>query len=420
MKTRINGFVVALAILVLCACFTANGRLFPVVQAFTNPSDIPSETTEVSVDVNEFISNVAENETDNTVEASEPETEPVVEVEETPVENTGIEIDISNVKLIYNINEEFNASELVVYAVYSDATKVPLNADEYNISAVDTSAYGTQTVVVEYNGFEAFFEIDVVYTVNEVKPYDRYTTTSLNLRNGPSTQFDIVTTVATNSVVTVIGEVDNGWAKAIYEDQEVFCSAKYLSATKTKSEPSNKPAPNPAPKPVSKGPFTSTSDIFVVEDGVKSEVVDCANRCWATVPTWLQQRFIDSGWKVVLSGTNLSARYGYSVSIAGLTCSGEKTIYLDNRTRAVERAFMHELCHFLDYSYGWPSGTDEFENIFNAEKTRYADLNGVGDGHTTSNVREYFASVVSDMIIYGADKIGDIPETYNYIMNYVG
>ena len=51
---------------------------------------------------------------------------------------------------------------------------------------------------------------------------------SLNLREGPSTSYDVITTIPTGNAVYVL-EVQGNWAYISFEDLNGWCTTKYLS-----------------------------------------------------------------------------------------------------------------------------------------------------------------------------------------------
>lgn len=80
------------------------------------------------------------------------------------------------------------------------------------------------------------------YEVTQLEePIIMYASDSLNVRQGPSTDFEIVGFLKPGRDVTVTGQADTGWYEILYNEQKVFVSNKYLQ--------SEKPADEPAPQP---------------------------------------------------------------------------------------------------------------------------------------------------------------------------
>lgn len=68
-----------------------------------------------------------------------------------------------------------------------------------------------------------------VFGTRLIYPVAKYTTTSLRLRKGPSTMFDIITTLNPGTEVNVLSEKD-GWAECFACEQKLhgWCSTTYL------------------------------------------------------------------------------------------------------------------------------------------------------------------------------------------------
>ena len=339
------------------------------------------------------------------------EYESTPEIESTPIPQPSyLLLNTENVKTIYEVGDDLNLDNLIVSLVFDDKSVVELSAEDYTISEVDLSKVGEKVVDITFDEYQTCYYIKVEHKINDVD-YERYTTDSLNLRSGPGTDFEKKMSVSINTKLNVIGEVHgSSWVKVKYDGNEYFCSNKYLSKNKTVIE-----------EPAASTDNTSYGDFVKGEKGTSSDVVYAANKYWINnVPKWLRNKFENNGWKIVVSATPLNKRYGYSVSIAGITDYSAKTIYLDNRHNAIKRVVLHELGHFIDMIEGFPSQSGEFTDAFNEEKHKFKDADGVGDGHHTSNTREYFAEVFSEIIQRGKNGIGDIPKTYEFVSKYIG
>lgn len=59
-----------------------------------------------------------------------------------------------------------------------------------------------------------------------------YATSSVNVRRGPSTDYDKIGSLNRGDSVTRIAVGDNGWSKVIYKDQEAYIHSDYLSTKK--------------------------------------------------------------------------------------------------------------------------------------------------------------------------------------------
>ena len=89
------------------------------------------------------------------------------------------------------------------------------------------------------------------------------------------------------------------------------------------------------------------------------------------------------GLKVVLN-PNLSYDGVYSAS--------RNSIEMKNN---VDYGFMHEIGHYVDRKTGYVSGSTEFKNIFNSEKSKYkgfySDWNLDSGNYARTSTSDYFA-----------------------------
>jgi len=129
-----------------------------------------------------------------------------------------------------------------------------------------------------------------------------------------------------------------------------------------------------------------------------------------------QIKFLKSkGWKIELTSEDLAKKYGYSDKICGITVYNDKVIYISAYEYAIRRSTIHEIGHAIAASLGWVEETEEFIEIFEAEKEQFTDCCSIGDGHEISDKYEYFASVYQNMILdYEATK-AEVPRTVAYI-----
>lgn len=73
--------------------------------------------------------------------------------------------------------------------------------------------------------------VDEVITYTDVNE-TVYAKSTVNIRKGPSTDYEKVGQLKEGDSITRIGIGDNGWSKVIYNDQEMYIHSDYLSKTK--------------------------------------------------------------------------------------------------------------------------------------------------------------------------------------------
>ena len=98
----------------------------------------------------------------------------------------------------------------------------------------------------------------------------------LNLRSGPSKNYDVLVTIPFGTELTGIVYYDGTWVQASYKGYSGYVMSRYLSSTK----PSHKPTPTPTPssKSISYKNFTPANYYVTVRPSTPSGFV---NLRWA-------------------------------------------------------------------------------------------------------------------------------------------
>lgn len=115
---------------------------------------------------------------------------------------------------------------------------------------------------------------------------------------------------------------------------------------------------------------------IAINDGVDASWVDAVNRELGKAPANVLQAFTNSGWSFHVTPMNIDGVYfgGQYGAVMGVTVYDAKTIYLEDRTDAVQEAALHELGHFVDCYLGYPSDT---LGTYDAEAGSYCSYFGV-------------------------------------------
>ena len=69
------------------------------------------------------------------------------------------------------------------------------------------------------------------------EPVVMYSSTALNVRKGPSTDYEVVGSLKRGQDVTVTGLADTGWYEILYKEENAFVSDQYLQEEKPEEEP---------------------------------------------------------------------------------------------------------------------------------------------------------------------------------------
>ena len=137
------------------------------------------------------------------------------------------------------------------------------------------------------------------------------------------------------------------------------------------------------------------SNVVQAEGKVSKTRVNNVNTYYLGIPENVRQYLEDKGWTFICSAQSFGKRYGYTGSILALTVYKDKVIYIDNRKKA-ESAIVHEVGHAIDYSYGFTSNSQAFNDIFAVEHNNVSSF-WITHHSNTDTAVEYFAEAFQIM-----------------------
>ena len=156
--------------------------------------------------------------------------------------------------------------------------------------------------------------------------------------------------------------------------------------------------------------------IFAIGD-VDEQLIKKINEAYLMIPDNVRQNYEENGWAVYVTTENLGKKYfGRKMSILALTVIEEQTIYIDDREKAVT-SVIHEIGHYIDYSYGFVSYTDEFSQIFKDEVKNFRSNHKTHINNTSTAV-EYFAEAYLVIITEPEKMKKCCPYTYEFVVRY--
>lgn len=273
-----------------------------------------------------------------------------------------------------------------------------------------------ETVTMERNDVEVVQNGEVTYNtivftdVNETV----FAATSVNIRECPDADSNRVGGLARGESVQRIGVGENGWSKIIYKDMECYINSKYISTTEPIKEPVQETVVEPVNEPA---PVAS----FIQREGnVSNSVVNAVEKYYNMIPANVRTFLQNNGMTIYVTDMDLANRFyaGQYSSVLGVTVYGTKTIYLEDRKKASNMATIHECGHMLDSFLGYKSQSQEFYDLYMAEKGTFVEV-GAADANSYSSTTEYFAEVFQQAIIYPDSCRNSAPNSYNYIMNII-
>ena len=126
---------------------------------------------------------------------------------------------------------EVPATELIEA---TETTEVSEPETELVTEATEAVEPETETEVAETTEAQE----EAAFTVKEMSA-TKYAKQSVNVRKGPSADYEKFGGLSTNQKVTVTGQADNGWYRIEYNGAEGFVSNKYLSDQKVTASDSS-------------------------------------------------------------------------------------------------------------------------------------------------------------------------------------
>lgn len=141
-------------------------------------------------------------------------------------------------------------------------------------------------------------------------------------------------------------------------------------------------------KQISETPFIET------EGRVSEKTISTFWELYAMLPDSVRESFEADGFKILITKKNLDENY-YAGEIDGfingIFSYQRKTIFLYGTESALKASMLHEFGHYLDWKNGFPSRTEAFKPIYDAEKD-------VFDSPYINTATEFFAEVFQEML----------------------
>ena len=128
-----------------------------------------------------------------------------------------------------------DVTETVESQVEERSSEVVTETEEVSVTESGTEETETETIeeiaeAATEDTTEETKKAPIVVTRLE-EPMTLYATRALNIRRGPSTDYDKAGSLAMAEAVTVLGQADTGWYFFMKDGQAVYASDKYLSET---------------------------------------------------------------------------------------------------------------------------------------------------------------------------------------------
>jgi len=149
---------------------------------------------------------------------------------------------------------------------------------------------------------------EVGYTITQMEEVSMYASSAVNVREGPSTDFERVGSLRTGQEVKVTGEASTGWYEIAYGEAVGYVSDKYLQTEPVQQEPalSSNIAGN-----------VDTTNVILIGDSRTAEMKNCAgeNSCvwiadFAKGISWFASDAVPTADPYVGQGTKIIINLG--------------------------------------------------------------------------------------------------------------
>lgn len=160
--------------------------------------------------------------------------------------------------------------------------------------------------------------------------------------------------------------------------------------------------------------YAYDSRIPIIEDGSSITYTWAVERALSLLPEELQEIFLDSDWEIHMTDMDLNRAYFNEeyTSVSGMTSYRQKRIYIsDDYTSAVTAPF-HEIGHWVDWASGYPSKSEEFQEIYQDVKEKRQQEKPTLALDTEA---EIYADAVSEYYTDPESLKDGYPELYDYI-----
>lgn len=301
--------------------------------------------------------------------------------------------------------EQNESEEFTLEKTDSETGKYSDDEDEETVEETEA-----ETIIELENEIETE---PFLYDVWDVEAVTKYAKTSVNVRSLPTKESERLGTLKQGQDALVTGETNKGWFRVEYKGKTGYVSGNYLSKDRPVIETA-------APAtPVTRYEIPSC---FRIDEGISQKVINQAIKDWNSFPQKWRDTITNIGTTIELKNMEFldSIVPGYKQVIGATFWENPPRICLSNTVNHVHNGIYHEMGHLIDYANGWASSSDEFVNIYNAEKDSFIDMGrGINDGHSTSSSNEFFAAVSRQAILYRENIEKCAPQAYAFVCRYI-
>ena len=137
------------------------------------------------------------------------------------------------------------------------------------------------------------------------------------------------------------------------------------------------------------------------------------------IPNYIQKSLEKDGWTLEVTDEDLQEKFDRDTPVAGITVHAEKRIYIKNTASTITYCTYHEIGHAIDAILKYPSLTKEFTEIYEEEKASFHAVGLYVDDYEKTDVKEYWACTVNNILLTANRYEDSAPRTYEYVRRYL-
>lgn len=177
------------------------------------------------------------------------------------------------------------------------------------------------------------------------------------LRELPDENSEKIATCNKGDKINIISKLSNNWYKVETDEKIGYIQEKFIESTEKLFIDSSG----------EKITSVKQDGTIIADSNIQDEIINYAYNYWYKLPDNVRNRFRNDGWSIVLTNNSLKDEANTLYEISGLTIPDEKTIKIKAEQSSIRRALIHEIGHYIDYSLGYISETEDFIKLFNSE-----------------------------------------------------
>ena len=162
---------------------------------------------------------------------------------------------------------------------------------------------------------------------------------------------------------------------------------------------------------------TYTSDGFI-SMSVDEDLMGVAQSYVERVPSKVLDAISSIGYQMQLVN-DPAKEVGYTGNWCGVTSPSMKMIYIESSESKFRRAIVHEIGHAFENYLGDVALSDEFIEIYEAEKDSFKVTGYSSDFHYKDNSQEFFAEAFQMYVYDSATLQSSAPRTFEFVKNCI-